>query len=303
MGSSPISFLMLTLFLNFIFTSIETCYLILDSIIHAYTMGFRDLFFNFWILLLLVLCYYNIAYAKKNLLNTNVKSISFFFLPLSSESLNLFTWFDMIFAILLLYTIYSIINKKSLIFSTINSYIEKALYFRLFLWLFFILPVSIYWVNSVLILFISIPLLSVTSTVIFLGCELPLCYIIVSYYYFFIWVLSSCFVFLNMVNIPLTRRLLDFINTFFLKTSLKEFIGNSAGSRVAKLTLAATVVPMVTGVTSLDAKATLEASRILTERGIFADSAEYQAKMELTKTELFKATIWGKAFSSFTSKK
>ena len=106
-----------------------------------------------------------------------------------------------------------------------------------------------------------------------------------------IWLCAIFFVILNSIDIGLFKKILIFLNNFFLKEALKDFIGNSAGSRIAKLSLSFAVVPIVTGVTSFDSKATLEASRILTARGIFADSAEYQATMALTKNELFKASM------------
>ena len=123
------------------FFSIEYYCCLLDFIMHSY-------FFKFF-LFLFYYCSPNSVFLlnkfQKSIINLfqfvlgilkdslSIKNYSFILIVPNLEFLNLFTRFDVIFGISLLYIIFVVLNRKILIISVINSYLEQGLYFRLVL--------------------------------------------------------------------------------------------------------------------------------------------------------------------------
>ena len=106
-------------------------------------------------------------------------------------------------------------------------------------------------------------------------------------------------IFFNSINIGLFKKILIFLNNFFLREGLKEFIGNSAGSKLAKFASATLSLPFALSLASSDYNASMDASRIVIDQGIMPTDADFQSKVAATKASLRKTTVIG----SFLSKR
>jgi len=165
------------------------------------------------------------------------------------------------------------------------------------------LPASVFWVDAYMIVFISVPMLTLSfSLLMFCGGKLVFSFIFLSLYFIVIWLFSLFFVILNILPLKFSGSILNYLNKYFLKVSLKEFIGNSMGSKLAKMgTMLPVAVPALLTLATNDYNATMDAANICINEGIPPGNPEFNKKLLFVKKEVQKGTFIGAKYDTISN--
>ena len=182
---------------------------------------------------------------------------------------------------IMIYIMSYLFYKKKDISIAFLDYWKKKRFICLFLWILIILPVSAFWVNSLVCICISSPLVVLSWFILFSCKNANFIILGLAIYYLMLWFIG---LFLFVASRCELRFFTTKINNFFGKKGLVGFIGNSAGGNVSKWVMGAGLPSWFAWGTAADWELTSQATKIvLQEPNMSVNHPEFTHKVQSCK--------------------